>query len=204
MGVRIKHAGFAAILIAASFACHQKTCAQYYDIALPKLNNELALSYSYAPSYDSWPGLQHLLSKEYMFEQEKFLGSLTLAFRTKINPVLSFTGSVAVTSFRGVWFTQQNAARRDMSNTLTSAMIGLKYFWLDKDMFQIYSRGDVGATFASSRRTLADGSSTTDKTNSFALNISPIGFQYGYSFAVFAELSVGSFGYITAGVAYRW
>lgn len=174
----------------------------YYE--LHRLRNELSVGYSYAPSYSSWPGLRHMLSKNYMFEQSRFDGTLNLSFKSMINPMMAITGTVAVTRFRGAWFTTSNPTRRDIRHTITSVTAGLKYLWLDRNMFQIYTKGDVGLAFATSRKTEKDGSRGRESNMSYALSFSPVGFRYGYRLAVYGELMVGTFGYFNIGVAYCW
>ena len=90
----------------------------------------------------------------------------------------------------------------DAKSTFVSIMPAVKYNWLNKDKFSMYSKAAVGITIVSDKGLDKDKSS--DSSTSFNFQASFVGLEYGTSLRAFAEFGVGEQGMALAGIRYKF
>ena len=87
----------------------------------------------------------------------------------------------------------------DAKSMFYTVMPAVKYNWLNKKSFSMYSKGAVGVTFMSNT-----GSKDSSSKVTFNWQASVIGAEFGGSFRGFVELGMGEQGIILAGLRYKF
>ena len=81
----------------------------------------------------------------------------------------------------------------------------MKFIYSNKQAFRFYGILGAGITFGSEKT--KDLSGADDESNSwthFNFQITPLGFRFGQSFGIYAELGVGYKGIIAGGISYHF
>ena len=105
---------------------------------------------------------------------------------------LAFGGIVAVGGCK--WDEDSNA-----KSTYFTAMPAIKYKWLDKSNFAMYSKAGFGVTLKSDSGEKKDESEVTVNWQATF-----VGMEYGGAFRGFVELGTGEQGILLAGLRYRF
>ena len=86
-----------------------------------------------------------------------------------------------------------------------SVMPAIKWYWVNKNSFGLYSKGAVGAAFLNStEKDFQTGKSEDDSSTHFMFQLSFIGAEFGKQFRGFTELGIGEQGFLLAGVRYKF
>ena len=84
-------------------------------------------------------------------------------------------------------------------------MPAIKWYWVNKDSFGLYSKGAVGAAFLNStEKDLATDTTKDDSSTHFMFQLSFIGIEFGKQFRGFVEGGVGEQGFLLAGIRYKF
>ena len=84
-------------------------------------------------------------------------------------------------------------------------MPAIKYYWVNKNSFGLYSKAAVGAAFLNStEKDLATNTSKDESSTHFMYQLSFIGAEFGKQFRGFAEVGFGEQGFIQAGIRYKF
>ena len=84
-------------------------------------------------------------------------------------------------------------------------MPAIKWYFVNKDAFGLYSKAAVGAAFLSNtEKDLQTGKSKDDNGTYFLFQLSFIGVEFGKQFRGFAEAGVGEQGFLLAGIRYKF
>lgn len=86
-----------------------------------------------------------------------------------------------------------------------TVMPAVKFNWINKDHFALYSKLGFGATILS--ETAKDAKKDTSESDSrvyFAYQVSAIGVEFGSKLRGFVEAGVGEQGIILAGIRYKF
>ena len=86
-----------------------------------------------------------------------------------------------------------------------AVMPAIKWYFVNKDAFGLYSKAAVGAAFLSNtEKDLQTGKSKDDNGTYFLFQLSFIGVEFGKQFRGFAEAGVGEQGFLLAGIRYKF
>lgn len=86
-----------------------------------------------------------------------------------------------------------------------SVMPAIKWYWLNKNAFGLYSKGAAGLAFLSStEKNFATNMSKDDSNTYFLIQLSFIGVEFGKQFRGFAEAGFGEQGFLLAGIRYKF
>lgn len=94
-----------------------------------------------------------------------------------------------------------------LKTSYISVMPSVKFNWLRKEHFGLYSSLSAGVMIATLKASgeIKDAQEDPDETvTSFMFNINPIGAEYGGAFRGFAELGFGEKGLLCLGLRYRF
>lgn len=88
-------------------------------------------------------------------------------------------------------------------STFISVMPAVKYNWLNKKNFSMYSKAAVGVTFVSEKG-FDDNKKSDDGNVSFNFQASFVGLEFGSALRGFAEFGIGEQGMALAGIRYKF
>ena len=171
------------------------------------LKHEIAVSYGVG-SNSSWLGTMEDFAATsssgslYSFNNGSFFGPLALEYFYHINPVIGFgaVGSYARQT-KDIFILHDKAG--DASNSFVTVMPAVKFNWLRKKHFGMYSKFALGATFKSQKQDYSDPE-VSDETKSntyFAFQATGIGIEAGSpNVRGFAEFGLGEQGILLAGL----
>lgn len=125
-------------------------------------------------------------------KQSSFWGPISVEYFYRPDSKLGFGGIAAISGCK--WKHSDNA-----KTTYFTLMPAIKYNWLNKSHFSMYSKGAIGATLASN----SDGNESKTKV-SFNWQASLIGMEFGGAFRGFVELGMGEQGVALAGLRYKF
>ena len=84
-------------------------------------------------------------------------------------------------------------------------MPAIKWYWINKNSFGLYSKGAVGVAFLNStEKDLATNTSKDENSTHFMYQASFLGVEFGNKFRGFAEAGVGEQGFLLAGIRYKF
>ena len=86
-----------------------------------------------------------------------------------------------------------------------AVMPAIKWYWVNKNTFGLYSKGAAGAAFLNSTdKDFQTNKSKDDSGTYFLFQLSFIGVEFGQQFRGFAEAGVGEQGFLLAGIRYKF
>ena len=86
-----------------------------------------------------------------------------------------------------------------------AVMPAIKWYWINKNSFGLYSKGAVGVAFLNStEKDLATNTSKDENSTHFMYQLSFLGVEFGNKFRGFAEAGVGEQGFLQAGIRYKF
>ena len=92
----------------------------------------------------------------------------------------------------------------DAKTTFITFMPAVKYNWVNKSSFGLYSKVAAGITFRSESGGTKVTTKDNDSSSTFNFQITGIGLEFGRAFRGFAELGMGEQGIILAGLRYKF
>lgn len=122
-------------------------------------------------------------------------GAATLGYNFRLTRSFSLGAQVVYSSNKS----EMKSSGLQVKNRYWSVMPNVKWSWMNLKIVSLYSRLGAGATFAKSK--VGD---SADTDTQFAFQVSPIGLEVGGNLAAYAELGIGTSGWLMAGVRYRF
>lgn len=176
------------------------------------LKNEVSLSYGFGSlsQFGSGigEGLAMALFSDTEYDDGFILGPISVEyFRHFNNPRLAIGGFVSYSKWDSDILKRGGSNEKvgERKRNYFAVMPAIKWYWINKNNFGLYSKGAVGAAFLNStEKDLATNTKKDDNGTYFMFQLSFIGVEFGKQFRGFAEAGVGEQGFIQAGVRYKF
>ena len=173
------------------------------------LKNEIGVSYGAGLSLIG-DGIGNGIGKAfgqlggYKYTNDKQFGSLSVEYFRHLNSNNRVAiGGIFAYSRYGEDELKDNVKVGDRTRNYFTLMPAVKYYWVNKNHFGLYSKVAVGATYMSSKVT----ENGVDENNSkvyFMCQVSAIGVEFGGKLRGFVEAGVGEQGIVLAGLKYKF
>ena len=143
----------------------------------------------------------------YKWENDKQFGSLGIEYFYHLSDPKLAVGGIVTYAQYGEDVVKKSTEQKvgERTRRYISLMPSMKYYWVNKNSFGVYSKVAAGAML------LSDKSSDNEinKTNNdskmyFTFQLSAIGFEFGGKFRGFIEAGVGEQGIVLAGLKYKF
>lgn len=175
-----------------------------------ELKNEIGVSYGLGLSLIG-DGLGNSLGNGFFdgiagreWTNNKEFGSLSLEYFRHINPKFAVGGIFSYSRF-GEDVVKDQVKVGERTRNYYTVMPAIKYNWVNKEHFALYSKLGIGATIASSNtRHLTNNTSNSYSQVFFAFQVSAIGVEFGSKLRGFVEAGCGEQGIILAGIRYKF
>lgn len=143
----------------------------------------------------------------YEWTNDKQFGSLAVEyFYHTNNPKLAVGGIVTYSKYgEDVMKKETKSIVGERTRHYISVMPSVKYYWINKNHFGLYSKAAAGAMLLSEKS--KDNELNKEETNSkvyFMGQVSPIGVEFGGQVRGFIEAGCGEQGIVLAGVKYKF
>lgn len=195
------------MMVVAAMMATMTVCAQN-----EQLKNEIGVSYGAGLSMIGdgiGNGIGNGLIEQglgvYKWDNQKQFGSLSVEyFRHLNNPKLAVgvIGSFSRCS-EDVILKSDNVKKGDRARNYFTVMPAIKYSWINKKHFALYSKGAVGITVMNVKSNQGTYSSNDSKVY-FAFQASLVGVEFGGKLRGFVEAGVGEQGIVLAGLKYKF
>ncbi len=174
-------------------------------------HNEIGISYGFLSNF-SWLGPYTNRSdafKEIDFDNKSFIGPLSLEYFHRIKPNMAVGAVFAVGMKKeDVYLNgKENGKSGDNTNNYLTLMPAMKYEWLQKKHFTLYSKIAAGVSFDMENYKYDDSKLREHSSHSFYINFqaSLLGIESsGTRIRAFAELGLGEQGLALIGMRYRF
>ena len=133
-----------------------------------------------------------------MVDEGIHTGAVTFGYTYQLTPALSVGGLFSYAGTLGS--IQAKPTNYRVYQNFFSLMPQVKYNWLEKGTWRLYSRLAVGVVIANIAYQEGVSVTTPLTAASFAFQVSPIGFEFGRSLAGFAEAGFGATGIVAVGI----
>ena len=142
------------------------------------------------------------------WDNSKQFGSLAIEYfhHLSSDPKLA-VGAIACFSQYGedVVLKSDKTKEGERTRNYYTVMPAIKYNWINKDHFALYSKLGIGATLLSeSAKDTKKGTSESDSKLFLAYQVSFIGVEFGGKLRGFFEVGVGEQGIVLAGLRYKF
>ena len=139
-------------------------------------------------------------------DQSSFWGPIGLEYYYHVSPVV---GVGAVAAYAGCKAEDEKTRKEDLTETFITVMPSVKFNWLRKKNFGMYSALSAGVMFASVKcndnAKAADSNAKDETVTSFMFQATALGAEFGgEQFRGFVEAGVGEKGLICAGLRYKF
>lgn len=173
------------------------------------LKNEIGVSYGAGVSLIG-DGIGNGIGKlfgnaaGYKYDNETQFGTLSVEYFHHLNdmPKLAF-GGIFSYSHCGEDELKDGTKVGDRTRNYYTLMPALKYSWINKNNFALYSKLALGGTLMSSKST-ENGTSESNSRLYFMCQISAIGVEFGSKLRGFFEVGGGEQGIILGGIKYKF
>ena len=176
------------------------------------LKNELSLSYGFGSLAQLGEGIGEGLAMALFSDTENddgfILGPVSVEYFYHFNnPKLAIGGFVSYSKW------DSNIQKRggdhekvgERNRNYWAVMPAIKWYWVNKNSFGLYSKGAVGAAFLNStEKDLATDTTKDDSSTHFMFQLSFIGVEFGKQFRGFVEGGVGEQGFLLGGIRYKF
>jgi len=180
------------MMIAAMMVAALTASAQNDD-----LKNEFGVYYGFGAASDIFSTFAHVFSFS-SDDQHGYWGPIGVEYYYHTSPV------VAVGAVASIAGSKWGKDSEDYSSSYITLMPSVKFNWLRKRHFGMYSSLSAGVMFMSHN---IDNKYITDKDQRvwFMAQGTPLGMEFGSeTFRGFTELGIGEKGFLTAGLRYKW
>ena len=175
------------------------------------LKNELSLSYGFGSTSQMGSGLGEGLGSIFSdteYDDGSIFGPVSVEyFRHFNNPRLAVGGFVSYSKWDSDILKKGGNHEKvgERNRSYFAVMPAIKWYWVNKNSFGLYSKGAVGAAFLNStEKDLATNTSKDESSTHFMYQLSFIGVEFGKQFRGFAEAGVGEQGFIQVGIRYKF
>ena len=139
-------------------------------------------------------------------DQSSFWGPVGVEYYYHVSPVV---GVGAVAAYAGCKAEDEKTHKDDLTETFITVMPSVKFNWLRKKNFGMYSALSAGVMFASVKcndnAKAADSNAKDETVTSFMFQATALGAEFGgEQFRGFVEAGVGEKGLICAGLRYKF
>ena len=140
----------------------------------------------------------------YRYDNESRFGSLSVEYFRHLNstPKLAFGGIFSYSRY-GEDALKDDTKIGDRSRNYFTLMPAMKYAWINKHHFALYSKLAVGATLMSFKVT-ENGKSESESKLYFMGQVSAIGVEFGSKLRGFVEVGAGEQGIVLGGIKYKF
>ena len=175
------------------------------------LRHELSLSYGLGSIAQFGEGLGEGLSlifSDTEYDDGFILGPISAEYYYHFNnPRLAIGGIVSYSKWDSDILKKSGNQEKvgERNRSYWSVMPAIKWYWVNKNAFGLYSKGAAGPAFLSStEKDFATGKSTDDNSTHFLFQLSFIGAEFGKQLRGFAEAGIGEQGFLLAGIRYKF
>lgn len=175
------------------------------------LKNELSLSYGFGSISQLGDGIGEgltLIIGNTEYDDGFILGPISVEyFRHLGNPRLAIGGFVSYSKWNSDILSRSGSHEKqgERKRNYFSVMPAIKWYWVNKNSFGLYSKAAVGAAFLNStEKQFATNKEHDNNGTYFMFQASFIGAEFGGKFRGFAELGVGEQGFLLAGLRYKF
>ena len=201
---------FSILLLSALALCGSNSAlAQDFD-ANDEPKNEIAVGYGFVSSSNALDVFSDVVSAIFgaQYENGKFIGPLSAEYFYHVSPLVG-VGGIGVYSHHKQDVIQHEQVTGERSSNYFTVMPAVKFNWLRKQNWGLYSKVGLGYTRAEYKTTGkdSDGNYTKDSSsdNFFNFQASLVGIEAGSrSVRGFAELGFGEQGLIHGGIRFRF
>ncbi|MBO4719383.1 MAG: hypothetical protein J5658_05865 [Prevotella sp.] len=139
-------------------------------------------------------------------DQSSFWGPIGLEYYYHVSPVV---GVGAVAAYAGCKAEDEKTHKDDLTETFVTVMPSVKFNWLRKKNFGMYSALSAGAMFASVKcndnAKAADSNAKDETVTVFMFQATALGAEFGgEQFRGFIEAGAGEKGLLCAGLRYKF
>ena len=153
--------------------------------------NEISIAYGRGSNTDV---LTSIFKGMFTGEQLDYWGPVSIEYFRRVDSSNRF-GIGAIAAIGGCKWDDETDAKA----TYYTFMPSVKYNWLNKSHFSMYSKAAFGITYSSN-----SGSKKSDSGANVNWQASFIGMEFGSAFRGFVELGTGEQGIIMAGLRYKF
>lgn len=175
------------------------------------LKNELSLSYGFGSISQFGDGIGEglaLIGTGTEYDDGFILGPISVEyFRHLGNPRLAIGGFVSYSKWDSDVLRNSGSHEKlgERKRNFFSVMPAIKWYWVNKNSFGLYSKAAAGAAFLNStEKEFATNKKDDSNGTYFMFQLSFIGAEFGGKFRGFAELGVGDQGFLQAGLRYKF
>ena len=186
--------------------------AMYVNAQNENLRHEISLSYglgSIAQLGDGiGEGLASAIFSDTEYDDGFILGPISAEYFYHFNnPRLAVGGLVSYSKWDSDILKRRGNHEKvgERNRNYWSVMPAIKWYWVNKNAFGLYSKGAVGPAFLSSTEKDFANNTSEDESDTYILfQLSFIGAEFGKQFRGFAEAGFGEQGFLMAGVRYKF
>ena len=122
------------------------------------------------------------------------------------NPRLALGGFVSYCKWDSdIEKKKSNEKVGERNRNFWSVMPAIKWYWINKNHFGLYSKGAAGVAFLSNKeKDFINNTTKDDNSTHFLYQVSFIGVEFGSKFRGFAEGGFGEQGFLLAGIRYKF
>lgn len=144
----------------------------------------------------------------YKWDNDKQFGSLGVEYFYHLsdNPKLAVGGIVTYAQY-GEDVIKKSTDQKigDRTRRYISLMPAMKYYWVNKNSYGVYSKAAAGAMLLTEKSNDDENNKTdNDSKVYFMWQVSAIGFEIGGKFRGFIEVGVGEQGIVLGGLKYKF
>ena len=175
------------------------------------LKNEINVSYGFGSLSQLGNGIGEglgLVFSNAEYDDGFILGPISFEyFRHLNNPRLAIGALVSYSKWDSDILTKGGSQDKvgERNRNYFSVMPAIKWYWVNKENFGLYSKAAAGMAFLNStEKDFATGKSVDDSSSHFMFQCSAIGAEFGKQVRGFAELGVGNQGFALVGIKYKF
>ena len=163
-----------------------------------ELKNEIGLYYGFGSASNVVSSISAIVGAA-AGEQSNFWGPVGIEYYHHVTPVVAIGG---MASIAGCNVGNKNG-NSDFTERYITVMPAVKFNWLRKQYFGMYSGVAAGVMFVSAD-TKGDPTVKEDSQVYFMGHATALGLEFGGAFRGFAELGFGEKGVLCAGIRYKF
>ena len=175
------------------------------------LKNEVNVSYGFGSLSQLGDGIGEGLGQVFSnteYDDGFILGPISVEyFRHCNNPRLAIGGIVSYSKWDSDILKKSGSQEKvgERNRNYFSVMPAIKWYWVNKNSFGLYSKAAAGIAFLNStEKDLATSKSEDDSSSHFMFQCSVIGAEFGKQVRGFAELGFGHQGFVQVGIRYKF
>lgn len=170
--------------------------------------NEISLSYG-VMSNSQWADFLenlYLVLVDAHTNTKRSIGPVGIEYFNHITPLIAVGAVGTVTSIQDDLRDHNDIKLGEINRTYYTIMPAIKFNWLRKEHFGMYSKLAAGVSFVDSSLKDVDPGSVKDKDKDAMFNYqaSVLGLEFGGAFRGFAEFGIGEQGMVLIGVRYNF